>query len=692
MIGLAETVQRLSAENMVLKSQTSSEAVRSVTMANEVARLNKPSVFTETEDEFSDRDSALTCFVGTMDGTLVQELNHIVGPWDEANPDRRRWERTSKDTLQYPGTVDDKGTKKDGARSPKKSSQSNAHVERAHQTVKAMVRTMKEVIEDKAKIKPSATEDITAWMIRHAAFLQTRFSVGEDGKAAFKRGHHKDYTSQLLPFGSAVDAKVRDEETERSKFDSRFIPGIWLASATGSDDHIVCTTEGVYTARSVRVQNDQEIWNGDLIKRMRGTVGTSTRGQSRGSLDARGTTPANDRMEHEHKDSQRILGRNGQDRRMCGMRKPRRKEAQCCLFVSTEEWTNKSIPQSEHVRHADNTGQKIAHEASSSSTVHTPSTPLTDNRDIDKQDSIDDSENPGEWTPAKRIRMKSKPMTQPMRPREMPTVLEDMETDELQRMGTGSVASKRQGDQPEELTAKERRVENPAMDDQEPEDASQTKARMDEMLMDQVLAVSCGTSRVCVNEGKYESATIRGFLADLVKKGQAREMKDFDDMKVLEWVKQSTVPRDAKILDCGWAMKTKSPSEVRARVVLKDYAVTKLDDLYVPTPTSMTVRYLLFYAAWFELEVSTSDVRVAFMHAIASEPKYANPPVEQRTAGWLWLIKKAMNGMRTASKDFGDLVAEVMNEIQFERGKQTLRSTKTPNPRPQSYSTLTTQS
>ena len=116
-------------------------------------------------------------------------------------------------------------------------------------------------------------------------------------------------------------------------------------------------------------------------------------------------------------------------------------------------------------------------------------------------------------------------------------------------------------------------------------------------------------------------------------------------------------------------MKMKSPSEVRARVVLKDYAVTKLDDLYAPTPTSMTVRCLLFHAAWFELEVSTSDVRVAFMHAVASEPKFAKPPVEQRAAGWLWLIKKAMNGMRTASKDFGDLVADVMKEIQLERGK-----------------------
>ena len=215
---------------------------------------------------------------------------------------------------------------------------------------------------------------------------------------------------------------------------------------------------------------------------------------------------------------------------------------------------------------------------------------------------------------------------------------------------------------------KEQRVDDIVMD-QGPRDAGVTKMRMDEMLMDQVMAVSSGTSRVCVNEEKYEPATIRGLPADLVKKGQAGEMKDLDDMNVLEWVEESTVPKDAQILDCGWAMKMKSPSEVRARVVSKDHAVTKLDDLYAPTPTSMTVRCLLFYAAWFELEVSTSDVRVAFMHAVASEPKFAKPPVEQRAAGWLWLIKKAMNGMRTASKDFGDLVADVMKEIQFERGK-----------------------
>ena len=59
--------------------------------------------------------------------------------------------------------------------------------------------------------------------------------------------------------------------------------------------------------------------------------------------------------------------------------------------------------------------------------------------------------------------------------------------------------------------------------DQGPRDAGVTKMMMVEMLMHQVMALSSGTSRDCVNEEKYEPATIRGLPADLVKKGQERE-------------------------------------------------------------------------------------------------------------------------------------------------------------------------
>ena len=66
--------------------------------------------------------------------------------------------------------------------------------------------------------------------------------------------------------------------------------------------------------------------------------------------------------------------------------------------------------------------------------------------------------------------------------RETPTNLEHMENDELWRMRTGSSASNRKGDQPEEATVKEHRVDDIVMD-QGPRDAGVTKMRMDEILM-----------------------------------------------------------------------------------------------------------------------------------------------------------------------------------------------------------------
>ena len=105
MRGLSETVQPLASENETLRSQSTVGAVRTVTMANEVARLNKPTAFSGAEEEHSDWEFALTCFVGTMDGTLMTELRTVAAnprgkrvPTDEAGNERAR-------TLTNPGTV-----------------------------------------------------------------------------------------------------------------------------------------------------------------------------------------------------------------------------------------------------------------------------------------------------------------------------------------------------------------------------------------------------------------------------------------------------------------------------------------------------------------------------------------------------------------------------------------------------------
>ena len=95
--GLSETVERLASENETLRGQSTVGAVNTVTMANEVAKLNKPTAFSGAEEEYSDKEFALTCFVGTMDGTLLTELRAVAAnprvkrvPTDGAGNERAR--------------------------------------------------------------------------------------------------------------------------------------------------------------------------------------------------------------------------------------------------------------------------------------------------------------------------------------------------------------------------------------------------------------------------------------------------------------------------------------------------------------------------------------------------------------------------------------------------------------------------
>ena len=119
-----------------------------------------------------------------------------------------------------------------------------------------MIRTVKEAIEDKAQIRLSATDGIASWTSRRAAFLQTRFSVGKDGKTTLKRRHQKEYTSQLLPFESLL---MRKSETRKLNA-ANSIPDSFQAfgleepqrvMSTLSEQHRVFTHQGQFERRMI---------------------------------------------------------------------------------------------------------------------------------------------------------------------------------------------------------------------------------------------------------------------------------------------------------------------------------------------------------------------------------------------------------------------------------------------------------
>ena len=146
-------------------------------------------------------------------------------------------------------------------------------------------------------------------------------------------------------------------------------------------------------------------------------------------------------------------------------------------------------------------------------------------------------------------------------------------------------------------------------------------------------------------------ALIDGLPADKAKAGDEREIQQMKDLQLYSWVKETDIPPNKSILLTGWARRLKG-SEVRSRCVLKDFATTVRDDVFAPTPSPLSVRGLLLYAAWFDLRVETGDLVCAFMQADSSCEMFARPPKRLEREGWIWRLQWAMNGMRTASRDF----------------------------------------
>ena len=162
-----------------------------------------------------------------------------------------------------------------------------------------------------------------------------------------------------------------------------------------------------------------------------------------------------------------------------------------------------------------------------------------------------------------------------------------------------------------------------------------------------------------------DGALIVGLPADKVKAGDEREKADERSAAVLLDQEDKRSPR--KIDSAHWLGTTKKGSEVRSRCVLKNFATTVRNDVFSSTRSPLSV---LLYAAWYDLRIETGDLVCAFIQADSSSETYARPPKWQKREGWIWKLHGAMNGMRTASRDFTEFLAGILTKhMGFKRGK-----------------------
>ena len=118
------------------------------------------------------------------------------------------------------------------------------------------------------------------------------------------------------------------------------------------------------------------------------------------------------------------------------------------------------------------------------------------------------------------------------------------------------------------------------------------------------------------------------------------------------------VPRaevTGKVWSTRWCYRKNGPKQVRARFVVRQFANSLDANFHSPTLGFEVTRVLSPMALPKDLTILFGDVSVAFMNTPMPEgdPGYAEPPeglYEQNDT--VWCLKRALNGLRDASRLF----------------------------------------
>ena len=150
--------------------------------------------------------------------------------------------------------------------SPVGSHQSNGMAESRVKVIEGIVRTMRSSLERKLNISIVPAAPIVPWMVRHGAFVTTRYTVRPSGRTPYEELYMTQYTSPVLMFAESVLARKIVENT--GKFVSSWESGLWLGRSTTTNEHIVGTTIGVIKVRTVKRRPEELQWDKFLYEAM----------------------------------------------------------------------------------------------------------------------------------------------------------------------------------------------------------------------------------------------------------------------------------------------------------------------------------------------------------------------------------------------------------------------------------------
>ena len=109
--------------------------------------------------------------------------------------------------------------------------QANGVIEQANLAIESQLGTLIDELGRHIEEELNATDHITKWAARHAAYIKTRFQVGADGKTPYERWKGKAFRQPLLEFGEVC---MYWHGNGGEKLKPKWSEGLWIGKSDRS--------------------------------------------------------------------------------------------------------------------------------------------------------------------------------------------------------------------------------------------------------------------------------------------------------------------------------------------------------------------------------------------------------------------------------------------------------------------------
>ncbi len=162
---------------------------------------------------------------------------------------------------------------------PAYNSESNGACEKAVQDVAAHSRTLKLALEARLGQKIDEDAAIIQWVIPHAAYLLSRYSVGRDGMTPHERLTGRKWRRPMVEFGEVVMAKLTLRKIEKGrkkrqkrKLAARAVRGVWVGQIGRTGEHIVIKGNGdTIRCGTIKRVPIEDRWIDELVMKIEAT-------------------------------------------------------------------------------------------------------------------------------------------------------------------------------------------------------------------------------------------------------------------------------------------------------------------------------------------------------------------------------------------------------------------------------------